>query len=139
MEDLTISVSEIKLPVRSGTLIECKGESIYRACCSMDDDTIHIVETVKSESPYSIEVKSLFGGLDFIRLVQCQKLLENQGRIVDVIVDGRKTNLGFSNGVHFAGGSFLVNAAYWYKLCRKHDVYVNWSFDKEGFCVDLRL
>ena len=67
-----------------------------------------------------------FTGQEFGEMVDTGYIIDYDGILADVFVDGFVSNLGlFHNG--FKQGKFLVTYDVWKKICDKHDVIVNWA------------
>ena len=63
---------------------------------------------------------------EFGEMVDTGYIIDYDGTLADVFVDGFVSNLGlFHNG--FKQGKFLVTYDIWKKICDKHDVIVNWA------------
>lgn len=61
----------------------------------------------------------------FYKLVEDFSLINDDGKLAYVWLDGYSTNLGLHhNG--FSQGRFLVDGATWLELCKKHKIEVEW-------------
>ncbi len=71
-------------------------------------------------------IYSTFTGQEFGEMVDTGYIIDYDGTLADVFVDGFVSNLGlFHNG--FKQGKFLVTYDVWKKICDKHEVVVNWA------------
>ena len=71
-------------------------------------------------------IYSLMSGEDFIRDIESGCIIDDDGRIADVFVDGYISNLGIHhNG--FTSGNFLVNKETFLDICKNYKVEVNWA------------
>lgn len=78
------------------------------------------------EKRYTFEIFSLIPGSDFLDMIDNQCIIDNDGDLAAVFVDGYMSNLGL---VHkdFLQGNFLVDSDEWRKICSEHDIEVNWA------------
>lgn len=68
----------------------------------------------------------LIDGKDFLEGVRCGGFIDYDGSMVDVFVDGYKSNLGLYCGGICQGG-FILSEQEWEDLCNEHKVEVNWA------------
>ena len=83
-----------------------------------------IDEVVKNK--LTIEEYSLMSGSAFLSLVDSTCIIDDDGLLSEVLVDGFISNLGLSHK-HFSQGDFLVTYDVWKDICSNHDVVVNWA------------
>lgn len=68
----------------------------------------------------------LFSGKEFLEMVKSGVIIDDDGMLCNVYVNGFISNLGLSEG-HFNQGNFMVTAEVWEKICNKCDVVVDWA------------
>lgn len=83
-----------------------------------------------SDGEYDIEAPvydfgDLFDGLEFLNDVRSGRIMEYDGALGCVIVDGMKSNIGLSTD-GFTAGFFLLEEAAFEKLCHERKVEVVW-------------
>ena len=83
-----------------------------------------IDEVVKNK--LTIEEYSLMSGSAFLSLVDSTCIIDDDGLLSEVLVDGFISNLGLSHK-HFSQGDFLVTYDVGKDICSNHDVVVNWA------------
>lgn len=83
-----------------------------------------IDEVVKNR--LTIQEYSLMSGSAFLSLVDSTCIIDDDGLLSEVLVDGFISNLGLSHK-HFSQGDFLVTYDVWKDICSNHDVVVNWA------------
>ena len=64
-------------------------------------------------------------GHDFFEDVDNRCIINNDGILGNVYVDGYKSNLGLYHG-NFCQGGFLVDGETWLSICDDHKVEVEW-------------
>ena len=74
----------------------------------------------------TIQEYSLMSGSAFLSLVDSTCIIDDDGLLSEVLVDGFISNLGLSHK-HFSQGDFLVTYDVWKDICSNHDVVVNWA------------
>ena len=74
----------------------------------------------------TVQEYSLMSGSRFLSLVDNTCIMDDDGLISEVIVDGFVSNLGLSHK-GFSQGEFLVTYDVWRYICSNHDVVVNWA------------
>ena len=74
----------------------------------------------------TVQEYSLMSGSRFLSLVDNTCIMDDDGLISEVIVDGFISNLGLSHK-DFSQGEFLVTYDVWKNICNNHDVVVNWA------------
>lgn len=70
-------------------------------------------------------IYDLFDGKEFLQMVEDGCLIDYDGHIADVFVDGYKSNLGLATD-NLSQGELLVNATVWKELCENFNIEVNW-------------
>ena len=65
-------------------------------------------------------------GSEFLSSVDSTCIIDDDGLLSEVLVDGFISNLGLSHK-HFSQGDFLVTYDVWKNICNNHDVVVNWA------------
>lgn len=78
------------------------------------------------ENRLTIQEYSIMSGSEFLSSVDSTCIIDDDGSISEVIVDGFISNLGLSHK-HFSQGDFLVTYDVWKNICNNHDVVVNWA------------
>ena len=68
----------------------------------------------------------LFDGKEFLQNVQDGYLIDYDGNIATVFVDGYVSNLGLATD-NLTQGQFLVSAEVWEDICNEFKVEVNWA------------
>ena len=74
----------------------------------------------------TIQEYSLMSGSEFLSSVDSTCIIDDDGSISEVVVDGFISNLGLSHK-GFSQGEFLVTYDVWKYICSNHDVVVNWA------------
>ena len=74
----------------------------------------------------TIQEYSLMSGSAFLSLVDSTCIIDDDGLLSEVLVDGFISNLGLSHK-GFSQGEFLVTYDVWKNICSNHDVVVNWA------------
>ena len=74
----------------------------------------------------TIQEYSLMSGSAFLSSVDSTCIIDDDGLLSEVLVDGFISNLGLSHK-HFSQGDFLVTYDVWKDICSNHDVVVNWA------------
>lgn len=83
-----------------------------------------IDEVVKNR--LTIQEYSLMSGSAFLSSVDSTCIIDDDGLLSEVLVDGFISNLGLSHK-DFSQGEFLVTYDVWKNICNNHDVVVNWA------------
>lgn len=71
-------------------------------------------------------VYDLMPGDEFLDAVRSTCIMDDDGELADIFVDGFRTNLGL-NEDGFLQGRFLVSGKVFEQLCDEHKVLVNWA------------
>ena len=79
-----------------------------------------IIETLKHP------VYDLMPGKEFLNDVRNGCIIDYDGTLSDIFVDGYRTNLGLDEA-GLSQGSFLVSGKVFEWLCDEHEVLVNWA------------
>lgn len=74
----------------------------------------------------TIQEYSLMSGSEFLSSVDSTCIIDDDGLLSEVLVDGFISNLGLSHK-GFSQGEFLVTYDVWKYICSNHDVVVNWA------------
>lgn len=74
----------------------------------------------------TIQEYSLMSGSEFLSSVDSTCIIDDDGLLSEVLVDGFISNLGLSHK-GFSQGEFLVTYDVWKDICSNHDVVVNWA------------
>ena len=74
----------------------------------------------------TIQEYSLMSGSEFLSSVDSTCIIDDDGLLSEVLVDGFISNLGLSHK-EFSQGGFLVTYDVWKNICSNHDVVVNWA------------
>ena len=69
---------------------------------------------------------TLIDGIDFLANVKHKDIMNYDGFIANVFVDGYKSNLGLYTDT-FSDGQFLVNEKLFAKICEKYKVEIDWA------------
>jgi hypothetical protein len=75
---------------------------------------------------FSRDIYDLFDGDEFLQMVEDGCIIDYDGHIVDIFVDGYKSNLGLATD-NLTQGEFLVNTEVWKELCKNFNIEVNWA------------
>ena len=71
-------------------------------------------------------IYDLFEGKEFLQMVEDGCLIDYDGHIADIFVDGYRSNLGLATD-NLTQGELLVNAEIWKELCEQFEIEVNWA------------
>lgn len=74
---------------------------------------------------FSRDIYDLFDGDEFLEQVEDGCIIDYDGHIADIFVDGYKSNLGLATD-NLIQGELLVNAEVWKELCKNFKIEVNW-------------
>ena len=74
----------------------------------------------------TIQEYSLMSGSEFLSSVDSTCIIDDDGLLSEVLVNGFISNLGLSHK-GFSQGEFLVTYDVWKNICSNHDVVVNWA------------
>lgn len=81
-----------------------------------------------STEEHPLEVNTcgdVMSGREFYELVDTGCIIDYDGILADVYVNGYKSNLGlFHNGLH--QGAFMADGETWLELCDEFDIEVEW-------------
>ena len=91
-----------------------------------DSNTLENLMDVVMTNRLTVQEYSLMSGSRFLSLVDNTCIMDDDGMISEVIVDGFVSNLGLSHK-DFSQGEFLVTYDVWKYICSNHDVVVNWA------------
>ena len=79
------------------------------------------------EKEFCIPVYDLISGSDFLEMVKTKCIINYDGVLDCILVNGYKTNLGLVSKNGFIDGEFLVDEATFKTLCNENEVLVNWA------------
>ena len=79
-----------------------------------------VIETLKHP------VYDLMSGSEFLDAVRNNCIMDDDGTLSDIFVDGYRTNLGLDEA-GLSQGKFLVSGKIFEQLCDEHEVLVNWA------------
>ena len=72
------------------------------------------------------DIYDLFDGKEFLKRVQDGGIMDDDGCMSTVFVDGYISNLGLATD-NLTQGNFLVSASVWKDICNNYKVEVNWA------------
>lgn len=75
---------------------------------------------------FTYQVYDLMSGKKFLDAVRSKCIMDYDGTLSDIFVDGFDTNLGLSEA-GLSQGQFLVSGKVFEQLCNEHEVLVNWA------------
>ena len=75
---------------------------------------------------FTYQVYDLMPGKGFLDAVRSSCIIDDDGILSDIFVDGFDTNLGLSEA-GLSQGQFLVSGKVFEQLCNEHEVLVNWA------------
>ena len=84
-----------------------------------------IRQTIK-DGMFTHEIYNLISGPDFLHEIRNHLIIDNDGSIADVFVDGFRSNLGICE-TGFQQGEFLVTGTAFETLCKNHEITINWA------------
>lgn len=84
-----------------------------------------IRQTIK-DGMFTHEIYHLILGPDFLHEIRNHLIIDNDGSIADIFVDGFRSNLGICEA-GFQQGEFLVTGAAFETLCKEHEITINWA------------
>lgn len=87
-----------------------------------DEDIIKFV----TDHYFTFDIYSLMSGEEFLRYVEDGCIMDCDGVIAEVFIDGYKSNLGLCHK-GLEQGKFLVDDELWNHICKNHKVEVNWA------------
>lgn len=90
------------------------------------EDSANSLVNYKFDTEFSPRIYGLFNGKDFLSHVQDGYIIDDDGHIADIFVDGYISNLGLSTD-NLTQGEFLVSAEVWEDICNEFKVEVNWA------------
>ena len=74
----------------------------------------------------TVHIADLMDGEEFYEAVDSRCIIDYDGFLDCIIVDGYKTNLGLCHE-GLCQGQFLLNGELFLEYCKEHDVKVNWA------------
>lgn len=99
---------------------------------TVDDMLSHYSERLRDEirpeivKAFTHQVYDLMSGKEFLDAVRSRCIMDYDGTLSDIFVDGFDTNLGLSEA-GLSQGQFLVSGKIFEQLCNEHEVLVNWA------------
>lgn len=103
---------------------KAKGTILFRL--GVDGIEYQIYERDWFESKFTKNIYDLFDGKEFLETVEGGCIIDYDGSIADVFVDGYVSNLGLATD-NLTQGKFLVDAEVWKDICDEFKVEVNWA------------
>lgn len=77
---------------------------------------------------YCVErIYDLYSGEEFLNLVKDKCIMNYDGNVANIFVDGYKSNLGLYTENGFECGGFQVDEELWLHICDNYKVEVNWA------------
>lgn len=76
------------------------------------------------ESYHTHKIYDMYSGKEFVEMVENECIIDNDGTLVNVFVDGYNSNLGLY-AKNFHQGEFLVTKDMFLCVCKEYDVLVN--------------
>lgn len=73
------------------------------------------------------DIYDLYSGEEFLELVKDKCIMNYDGTVADIFVDGYKSNLGLFTEEGFECGAFQVDEELWLHICDNYKVEVNWA------------
>lgn len=95
-------------------------------------ETLAKLQHVKSEDmqelcyTYNIDEKDLIDGKEFLEDVQSKCIIDYDGSLEHIFVNGFESNLGLAS-TDFCQGKFLVMEDVFEELCEEYDIKVDWA------------
>ena len=80
----------------------------------------------KFNTEFTRSIYNIFDGKEFLHHIQDGCIIDDDGHIADIFVDGYISNLGLSTD-GLTQGEFLVSAEVWEDICNEFKVEVNWA------------
>jgi hypothetical protein len=77
------------------------------------------------EDKFTVDIYDLYSGEEFLDLVRDCCIMNYDGSVADVFVDGYKSNLGLYSENGFECGAFKVDEELWLHICDNYKVEVN--------------
>ena len=96
----------------------------YSQYCS--PSSVNGLVDYKFKTEFAPDIYSLFDGKEFLSHVQDGCIIDDDGCIADIFVDGYISNLGLAIN-NLTQGEFLVSAEVWEDICSEFKVEVNWA------------
>lgn len=94
--------------------------------CASDAKTVELIsEDIRTRYSYSI-IGDLMTGIEFYEAVDSGCIVDYDGMLGEVFVDGYISNLGLCHK-GLCQGEFLVDGNSWKVLCDEHNIEVIWS------------
>lgn len=75
-------------------------------------------------------IYDLIDGKDFVKMIKDGSIIDYDGTLANVFVDGYNSNLGLfgiDKQADFSQGGFTVSPEVWEKLCEEYKIEVNWA------------
>ena len=91
-----------------------------------DPDNCKQIVDMIYEDKFTKNIYDLFDGEKFLENVEDGCIIDYDGSISDVFVDGYVSNLGLATD-NLTQGKFLVDAEVWKDICDEFKVEVNWA------------
>ena len=91
----------------------------------LNDNNHDFVDMIYKDS-FTHTIYDIIDGKEFLESVKDYFFTDYDGHIVEVFVDGYKTNLGLATE-NLTQGKFLVSSEIWSDICDEFKVEVNWA------------
>lgn len=91
-----------------------------------DLNMCHELVKMYYEWNFDIDVYDLFDGKKFLELVKDGCIMDDDGHVANVFIDGFDSNLGLATD-NLTSSGFLVDEEVWLDLCDEFKVEVNWA------------
>ena len=92
---------------------------------AVNNNNHNFVDMIYRDS-FTHTIYDLIDGKEFLESVKNYFFTDYDGHIVEVFVDGYKSNLGLATG-DLTQGKFLVSSKIWSDICDEFKVEVNWA------------
>lgn len=103
-------------------------DNIFEERSKYHKDSPEVLEFIKEEldEELSFDIYDLMSGSEFVNAIEHGSIIDYDGSLSDIFVDGYKTNLGIADD-NFMQGEFLMSTRAFSELCNEHDIKVNWA------------
>lgn len=113
----------------NGTLDFAYGKHGVLCTLALDIKNIAQMNGVSEENVqdyYTFNVGELYEGKEFLRMISEKGIINSDGELIRIFLDGYLTNLGIASN-DFYQGNFLVMEDVFEELCEEHDILVEWA------------
>lgn len=87
---------------------------------------VEFIVNHKFDTELTQNIYNIFDGKEFLNHVQDGYIMDDDGQIANIFVNGYISNLGLSTD-NLTQGEFLVSAEVWKDICNEFKVEVNWA------------